>query len=169
MSQASSESWVTGTRSAPAGAAALFTRMSSRPNSLSVQSIASPICTADRTSRDTVSARWPASRTSLATASSPPQPPVGLLMPNRTPLEVRTTSAPSTAKRRTMARPMPRSPLQPVTMATFPLSLDMASPFIGVDLNSFLLTQERTAPYAVIPRPRIGQIASTCPRRVAYR
>src|SRR5437867_3374894 len=100
--------------------------MSMRPNVSIACRTAAATWAADRTSTRAVRARTPRSLTSSATASRPRQPLSGLVATTLVPvgaMSVKKRSAPSVASRCAMARPKPRSPPLPVTIATLPLSI----------------------------------------------
>ncbi len=104
---------------------ALFTRISTRPNSLTARSTISRTWSGCVTSTSSASAWRPVATISSATEATPRHPAscscVGIAFGGRGAAVTR-ASAPSCANRNAIARPMPRIRPAPVTMATLPAS-----------------------------------------------
>src|SRR6185503_1224468 len=116
-------------RATPPPPQALFTRMSTLPNSATVRSTAPTTC-----SRTPTSVRTNSDRTPNSAASSSAH-----ARPLSSAISATSTFAPSRAKRRAMPRPIPCP--APVTIAARPLSLCMSALLREAELAEPLLEQ----------------------------
>ena len=135
---------------------ALLTRPVRSPSSATVRLIASATCSSLVTSRSITMARWPLARISSATDSVPAHPSSRSCAGNSDgsrAMAVTATSAPSSASRSAMARPIPRFLAAPVTSATIPSSFFMPSQGpLPIDENQFLTDPNgRSAPIDELP------------------